>query len=181
MGQMIESVENPEQRDAKLLLDVMQADLNVHLSALQQIQSAAAIILGFSLAATAELLGFLLLLSAEHPLESQIMRSVPLSYRTPAAYVFVGMLLVGYAGVFSVLVLASPLRHPSTRVLVLGIFGTDEQVRDAFNRTERDISRFARRVDQRRSHLRLAIFLALAGVGCWIVAVIGFLAQHFPL
>ena len=178
---MVQFIEKPEQRDARFLLDVIQADLDIHVNALQQTQSAAAIILGFSLAATAELLGFLLLLASDHPVESSVMHSVPLTYRTPGAYVFLGMLLVGYAGFYSLLVLASPLRQPSTKKLAAAILGTDEEVRDAFNRIEKDISTFVDRVNEKRTQLRLSILSALAGVACWIVAVSGFLAQHFPL
>lgn len=170
-----------EQLDARLLLEVIQADLSIHVSALQQIQSAAAIILGFALAATAELLGFLLLLAADHPVENSIMKSVPLTYKTPGAYVFLGLLLVGYAGFYSLLVLGSPLRQPSTKPLGAAIFGTDEQVRVAFNQIEKNISSFADRVNQKRTQLRLALLAGLAGVGSWIVAVAGFLSQHFPL
>jgi hypothetical protein len=125
MNGIAQSDNRSEQVGARFLLDVIQAELDIHLSALQQIQSAAAIILGFALAATAELLGFLLLLAGEHPQESTFMKSVPLTYRTPGTYVFLGVLLVGYAGFYSLLVLGTPLRQPSTKPLATAIFGTD--------------------------------------------------------
>jgi len=173
--------QNAPEQDSRFLLEIMQADLNIHVSALQQIQSAAAIILGFALAATAELLGFLLLLAADHPVASSIMKSVPLTYRTPGAYVFLGLLLIGYAGFYSLLVLGSPLRQPSTKALAVAIFGTDEQVRAAFNQVDKNITSFANQVNQKRTQLRFAVFTGLAGIGSWTVAVSGFLSQHFPL
>lgn len=170
-------MENDSNTFKGLALDVLFREIDLYTRSVDNLNSVAAIVVGFALAATAELLGFLLLVAAEYPVITAVAAKQPASTgNSPESFVGAGLTFVAIASAFAIFAFTPGPTGAGFRRFVTV---SEDEFESARARIYGILDSQYKRLEKKQAAVRLGLSFSLFAGISWCIAIAKYMAQHF--